>query len=145
VLLLAEHFLQEFCRQLQRPAGNLTPEAARELLQYQWPGNIRELRNCMERLALRCHGTTISAAEVRQALGLVTAPEPGNPGEGAPGEGRIERLAGQVNILERGLIMRVLAETGGNKAEAARRLGVSRTTLWRKLKEENKIDKAGKA
>jgi transcriptional regulator of acetoin/glycerol metabolism len=41
--------------------------------------------------------------------------------------------------------MRVLAETGGNKAEAARRLGVSRTTLWRKLKEENKIDKAGKA
>ncbi|MDK2895618.1 MAG: Bacterial regulatory protein Fis family, partial [Moorella sp. (in: firmicutes)] len=46
---------------------------------------------------------------------------------------------------ERGLIMRVLAETGGNKAEAARRLGVSRTTLWRKLKGENEIDKTGKS
>ncbi|WP_406677193.1 sigma 54-interacting transcriptional regulator [Neomoorella carbonis] len=136
VLLLAEHFLQEFCRQLQRPAVNLTPEAARELLQYRWPGNVRELRNCMERLSLRCHDTNISAADVRQALGLAATPEPGVPGEGAPGEGRLESLAGQVNILERGLIMRVLAETGGNKAEAARRLGVSRTTLWRKLKAE---------
>lgn len=181
ILLLAEHFLGEFCRQLQRPAGRLTAAAAAILLQYGWPGNIRELRNCMERLSLRCRAPEISAAEIALVLGLelptspaagatghssrgyalrsekypdsggVTAGNGGqdtetetgqregaNDGGAAGGNAREnpEALSGQISTLERGLIKRVLAETGGNKAEAARRLGISRTTLWRKLKGE---------
>lgn len=146
VLLLADHFLQEFSRQLQRPPVSISPEAAQELLQYYWPGNIRELRNCMERLVLRNKGTTITAAEVRQSLGLTAEPAAVKPdvelsahdGDVAKLESRAEKLERQISTMERGLIRRVLAETGGNKAEAARRLGISRTTLWRKLKEERK-------
>lgn len=147
IILLAQHFLEEFCRSLKRPVARLTPEACRELLLYPWPGNIRELRNTMERLALRCHGGEIGAKEILQALEL----EPGRKikedrnhqkDEGdsqairnTPCSGQIF-LTAQVKKVERGLIERVLWETGGNKAEAARRLGISRTTLWRKLKED---------
>lgn len=137
VILLAKHFLQEFCRGLKRPVAVLSPEACQELLLYPWPGNVRELRNIMERLALRCYGGSIGGKEVRLALELETLRE-GEKEEDAkekcaarPGQ---PLLSSQVNSLERSVIEKTLLETGGNKAEAARRLGISRTTLWRKLR-----------
>ncbi|MBE3581907.1 MAG: sigma 54-interacting transcriptional regulator [Thermoanaerobacteraceae bacterium] len=135
VVLLARHFLQEFCRGLRRPAALLSPEACRELLLYPWSGNVRELRNVMERLALRHHGGTIGPREVRLALERETPGEKGHTGEEASKESAARPAwVSEVNRLERTVIERTLMETGGNKAEAARRLGISRTTLWRKLK-----------
>lgn len=134
VVLLAEHFLKEFCRGLNRPAARLSPEACRELLLYPWPGNVRELRNVMERLALRHRGGTLGPREVRLALEREPEEEGFTGDEVSQERAARGAWACEVNHLERTIIERVLVETGGNKAEAARRLGISRTTLWRKLK-----------
>jgi PAS domain S-box-containing protein len=139
IIILAENFAQEFYRELNRPVPRFTPEAHRELLLYPWPGNIRELRNAIKRLSLRFNCDTIGPDEVRRILEL----EPlhhstreqalGNDQTGRHHEER-SHLSAHVGRLEVSLIEKTLQETGGNKAEAARRLKVSRTTLWRKLR-----------
>jgi len=133
---LAEKFAQEFYQELKRPIPHFSQEAYRELLLYPWPGNIRELRNAMKRLSLRYHSDNIGSSEIRRILEL----EPRHDAEkGKAGEfvvHHIEKsgLSSHIGRLEISLIEKTLQETGGNKAEAARRLNVSRTTLWRKLK-----------
>ena len=134
VIVLAEHFLQEFCRSLKRPVAQLTEDACRELLLYPWPGNIRELRNTMQRLALRSHSGVIGTDEIRRALELEPLLVPEGASQSYPRQER-RPLSAHSSSLERSLIEKTLRETGGNKAEGARRLGISRTTLWRKLKE----------
>jgi transcriptional regulator with PAS, ATPase and Fis domain len=143
VIMLAEIFAQEFYRDLKRPVPRFTQEAYRELLLYPWPGNIRELRNAIKRLSLRFNCESIGPNEVRKVLEL----EPRTEGQrgansdrkisGTPGgslQTKKSLLSAQLGGLEISLIEKTLHETGGNKAEAARRLNVSRTTLWRKLK-----------
>ena len=123
--MLAEWHLKHALAALDaRPHANLRAEvqACTGLLEaYAWPGNVRELRNLMERLAL------FLAAEPLQALTpsflLAVAPElkePGSPPSGAPAESTAQ----------------ILARFNGNRQAAANYLGISRTTLWRKLKEE---------
>ena len=143
IIILAENFVQEFYRELNRPVPRFTPEAHRELLLYPWPGNIRELRNAMKRLSLRFNSDTISSSEVLRILEL----EPRHEGKkgahesgiNSAGENHTEKsdLSAHVGRLEISLIEKTLQETGGNKAEAARRLKVNRTTLWRKLQGYN--------
>jgi PAS domain S-box-containing protein len=143
IIMLAEIFAQEFYRDLKRPVPRFTQEAYRELLLYPWPGNIRELRNAIKRLSLRFNCESIGPNEVRKTLEL----EPRT--EGQRGANTDRKISGEPNSLhqngksilsahlgslEISLIEKTLQETGGNKAEAARRLNVSRTTLWRKLK-----------
>jgi len=143
IVLLAENFVREFYRELKCPAPRFSQEAYRELLLYPWPGNIRELRNAMKRLALRYHCEAIGAEEIRRILEL----DPSKEGVTRITEGKIDipgaknihgsgkyPLSAQLGNIEISLIEKTLQETGGNKAEAARRLNVSRTTLWRKLK-----------
>ncbi len=143
IILLAEIFAREFYGDLKRPVPHFTQEACRELLLYPWPGNIRELRNAIKRLSLRFNCDFIGPNEVRKTLELDPVAE-GLPetksAQKASGEPDHARQSGrsllsaQLSGLESGLIEKILQETGGNKAEAARRLKVSRTTLWRKLK-----------
>ena len=124
VLLLAEHFL----RRLGAGAPKrLSPAAAQALVAHPWPGNVRELRNAMERAAILCHGGSI----LPEHLGLDLAPSPA----GEPGIDWGGPLAQAVALVEREMIRRALAETAGNRAEAARRLGLSRQQLYRKLAE----------
>ena len=113
-----------------RPHANLHAEvqACAPLLQaYAWPGNVRELRNLMERLAL------FLAAEPLQALSpsfvLKVAPELNVIDMPAAAEQRMVASQPQESIEQ------VLARFGGNREAAARHLGISRTTLWRKLKQ----------
>jgi len=143
IILLAENFVREFYRGLKRPVPRFTQEAYRELLLYPWPGNIRELRNAMKRLALRFHCETIGLDEILRILELETRKEDimethgGNMdinGQGVIHGNVKSHLSAQLGSIEISLIEKTLQETGGNKAEAARRLNVSRTTLWRKLK-----------
>ncbi|HVK96150.1 MAG TPA: propionate catabolism operon regulatory protein PrpR [Noviherbaspirillum sp.] len=110
-----------------RPHANLHAEltaCATVLAGYAWPGNVRELRNLMERLAL------FLAAEPLQALSpsfvLAVAPELGN----APAQDRTPKPS--IRTVES--VEQVLARFNGNREEAAKYLGISRTTLWRKLK-----------
>lgn len=123
VLLLAEHFL--------RRIGGATPKrlsaaAARRLIGHRWPGNVRELRNAMERAAIMAHGNFIEAEHID------LQPVAASAGVDVAWDGT---LADAVAQVEREMVRRALAETGGNRAEAARRLGLSRQQLYRKLAE----------
>ncbi|WP_046987238.1 sigma-54 dependent transcriptional regulator [Delftia tsuruhatensis] len=122
VLLLAEHFLRQGGGASPKRLGS---DAARLLLAHDWPGNVRELRNAMERAALLCPGPVIGP----EHIGLQPAAANG------PAIDWNGPLAPAVAQLEREMVTRALAATMGNRAEAARRLGLSRQQLYRKLAE----------
>jgi DNA-binding NtrC family response regulator len=139
VALLAEHFL----RQRTGASGKtLSPAALRRLIAHPWPGNVRELRNAMERALVWSHGRVIDSADLElQADGLDTRDGHGTAsGDHAAGEGDPSipwdgPLAEAVDALERAMVTRALREAGGNRAEAARRLGLHRQQLYRKLEQ----------
>jgi transcriptional regulator with PAS, ATPase and Fis domain len=116
VLELARAFLAR-----ARPGAQLTADAMRVVRAYGWPGNVRELAQAM------AHGALFSQGAVGPghlpARVLRGAAEPPGPG-----------LAGELARLERARIERAIEEAGGNRARAARRLGLSRQGLWRKLR-----------
>jgi DNA-binding NtrC family response regulator/tetratricopeptide (TPR) repeat protein len=127
VLRLAVHFLGRACAEYGLPPKSLTPDARTALLAYPWPGNIRELANVMERVALLSEESQVSA----EVLGLpVTAPAPSTraePGEDSP------ILADALGSVERVHLVEALRETAGNVTRAAVRLGISRDTLRYRL------------
>jgi DNA-binding NtrC family response regulator len=132
--LLAQHFLDRFSRDAAQPRGRVTlaQDAQQALMGFDWPGNVRQLENVMERsFALSPGRTQLTAAdlpdEVRQR------PAPADPEELIfPDEGvRLDRL---VAAYELSLIRRALERTEGNKRRAAELLHVKRTTLIEKLK-----------
>jgi len=123
ILPLAEHFLAL----ASSPKKQLSEEAARRLASHAWPGNVRELRNAMERVAVMCRSGIVAESD----LGfLATSPAP-NANENGGEDGR---LPSAVEKLERRLIAEALAESKGNQAEAARRLGIHRQLLHAKAK-----------
>lgn len=116
VLPLAEHLLQEVGRTVGRPAGRLAPDAVDALTEYRWPGNVRQLRNVLERATILCDGGLITAEHL-----LLPPCDPAVTG------------ATTVSAVERGVIERVMGECSGNKSQAARRLGVTRKQLYFRL------------
>jgi len=118
VLLLAEHFIDAAARQMGVPPVSLDREQVNKLLGYDWPGNIRELKNMMERFVLL--GVFPDDLLNRDAA-------PALPVKEFPKEWSLE-------AVERAHILTVLEAADGNKSEAARRLGISRKTLERKLR-----------
>ena len=125
--LLAEHFLHEFAPQAKRQIDSIEQEALAALMNYRWPGNVRELEHTIERAVLLGKETSIGLKDL--------------PLQSQAGSGSSVPLAAAVangytlRDLEREYILRVIESTYGNKAEAARILGVDRTTLYRKLEE----------
>lgn len=143
IILIAHKFLHEFCSRRGKPIGVFTQEAEQLLLKYNWPGNIRELRNAMERLAMRSWKGQIGLIDIRNALLLeesdpvLTMEIASNEVSGIKHEEHAENnLDKRISTVEKQVIYNVLQECKGNRAEAARRLGISRTTLWRKLQED---------
>jgi len=118
LLPLAEAFLLDIARSFARPPAGLTQDAKDALLAHRWPGNVRELRNALERAAILCEGGLITA----QHLSL----DPAQPA--AP------TATTDLNTGERQTIEQVMRETRGNKAEAARRLGITRIQLYTRLR-----------
>ncbi|HZZ84066.1 MAG TPA: propionate catabolism operon regulatory protein PrpR [Anaeromyxobacteraceae bacterium] len=106
------------------------------LQRHSWPGNVRELENAVERVAVlyadREPGARVGEEELRAVLPeLYAAATPPLPSAVGPAVADLRSARGE---QERSLIRRTVAECGGNQAEAARRLGIGRSTLWRKLK-----------
>ncbi|MDE2400585.1 MAG: propionate catabolism operon regulatory protein PrpR [Burkholderiales bacterium] len=103
---------------------------------YDWPGNVRELENIIERLVAYGAGAALAgAAADPQGFLRATAPELFSQSSGAPTEDRpLEGLKERQAQIERAEIRKVLADCGGDRGLASARLGISRTTLWRKLK-----------
>ena len=118
VLPLAEAFLQDIAGSLARPPAGLTPDAREALLAHRWPGNVRELRNALERAAILSEGGLITA----QHLSL------------DPARSAAPTTTTDLNAVERQTIEQVMRETRGNKAEAARRLGITRIQLYTRLR-----------
>ncbi|WP_343650964.1 sigma-54 dependent transcriptional regulator [Herbaspirillum sp.] len=127
ILAIAEHFLRQHGGEQPK---RISAAAARRLLQHGWPGNVRELRNTMERAAVMSHGSCIEVEDI-------ALPGPSVPGaiQGAAidWDGPLAAAVAQVEKL---MLERALAAAGGNRAEAARRLGISRQQLYRKLEEQ---------
>ena len=124
VLQLAEHFLRMSGGDAPK---RLTPDAAKLLLAYHWPGNVRELRNAMERAAILSHGQFIDAGDIGLPAQAAAISQSSIDWSGS--------MADAVAHVERQMIVRALAAAGGNRADAARRLGLSRQQLYRKLDE----------
>lgn len=119
---LAHHFLERFRVEIATEATEFEPAAMRAMLNYPWPGNIRELRNMLERAAILCHGGVIRVEDLFPALATANA---------APAV--TDDLRTAMRVYEREHIGRVLQAAGQDKEEAARRLGVDLSTLYRKL------------
>jgi DNA-binding NtrC family response regulator len=122
--LLMAAFLREFSQENGRPIEGIEPKARRALVNYSWPGNVRQLRNSIESAVVLCKGNVITLEDL----------PPGIRGEQG---GEAVRLAVGATLAEaeKELIRSTLAREGGNKSRAAEVLGIGRKTLHRKLQE----------
>jgi DNA-binding NtrC family response regulator len=128
ILLLARHFLDLYSRRLGRPAKRLADEAQAAFLSYAWPGNIRELKNIIERLVILCPVPVITHGLLPPEMHR----RPRSPGNGGtPGEGF--DLEAHLNEIERHLVQAALERAQGRKCQAADDLGISRHALKRRL------------
>ncbi len=119
--LLLEHWLACACREAGRPLPGISPEAIVLLQDYAWPGNIRELRNACIRWSLTVTGDRIEVDDLPdEILATITS-------TAAPGNGDLRSTSDR-------MIEEVLRECDGNVSSAARRLGISRSTIYRRLK-----------
>jgi two-component system response regulator AtoC len=137
--LLAEHFIAKFNERLKKQIVSISPEAVAELVGYNWPGNIRELENLMERTILFCEGPEIRVSDLPpEIVGAAPTPASAAAGEGEPrpAAGSLkEAVRAETERVERELIQRALDATGGNVTQAARKLKISRKSLQTKMKE----------
>ncbi|MCQ2393939.1 MAG: sigma-54 dependent transcriptional regulator [Kiritimatiellae bacterium] len=120
--LLVSRFIKELAEKNGVPEPSITPAALRLLEQYAWPGNVRELRNVIERMVVLALNGTLDVDDVPDSIRTFS--------ESAP-------LSATVTLgeNEKTQILAVLKECGGNRSEAARKLGISRRTIYRKLDE----------
>jgi len=118
--LLAEHFLNKFALENRKSIAGFSPEAMEFLLGHDWPGNVRELENSIERAVILAKDDHIAITDLRQkGMTPASATRPGR----------------NLKEMEREHILSTLRETGENYSEAARMLGISRMTLYNKVKE----------
>ena len=123
ILPLANAFLKRFAAQANRLLGNFTPAAAERLASFEWPGNIRQLQNEIQRAVLLCEGPDVDVSDLSVSDTKVTPSSEGH-------DTNFTLLEG----VERNAIVQMLRETGGNKLETARKLGIGRQTLYNKIK-----------
>lgn len=118
IFLFADLFIRQANAELQRQVDGLDAAAAELLVQHSWPGNLRELNNVVKRAVLLARGRQITAAELQQAMGPVR-------------QNVVPTLHDEAD--ERQRIEEALRQTGGNKAKAARLLGIDRKTIYNKM------------
>ncbi|MBT3344281.1 MAG: sigma 54-interacting transcriptional regulator [Gemmatimonadetes bacterium] len=123
--LLVDHFVDLFRARTGRPIQYVDDEALRLLTDYPWPGNVRELENAIEHAFIRCRGEAILAQCLPPHL---SSPVPITPTRDRPSSASRDED-------EKTSLLRALEEAHWNRSEAAQRLGMHRTTLWRKMRE----------
>ena len=127
VPLLAQNVLREFARENNKPIADFTADAMELLMNYSWPGNVRELRTAIEHAVVLCRGERISARDLPASVREGSASAAVDP------QRVLARNDLTVKEAEKQLIIRALKETQGNRTLAARKIGMSRRTLHRKL------------
>ena len=125
--LIAQHFLKNFCLTNHKEIKGFTPQAMDRLIKYNWPGNVRELMNAVER------GVVLSTADYidEDALPIIFN---GTSRPAYASHQGDEYSDTSLDEVEKKTILKILDLTNGNKSEAARRLGITRRTLHKKLK-----------
>ena len=127
--VLVHHFLDRYAKASQI---QVTAPTMKSLLQYEWPGTVRELENCIARAVTLGDGKTIDVSDLPPAIRA----EPAEPGSaGVPAASSLSTTA--LAEMERMTILRVFEQAHGDKALAGKMLGISRATLYRKLKRYN--------
>jgi two-component system response regulator HydG len=131
--LLASYFLDRIARREGRDGLQFAPDAAALLERYDYPGNVRELENAVEHAVAVSEGSAITAPDLPAAI---RAPRmlPADGADAAPVPAPRPRDQWSLSEIEKQHIERVLALHRGNATAAAKQLGISRTTLWRKLR-----------
>ena len=127
-LLLADYFLGQFCRQAKRQPVSLSAKARQRLLKHTWPGNVRELRNLMERLAYLSRGEVVEADELALVAGVAE-------GESSLAVSWNQSLAEATDEFQIAYIKQVIARTRGDMSDVAKRLGLHRSNLYRKMRQ----------
>ena len=125
--LLANHFLEMYGEKNNRRIAGITPGCMDILLHYPWPGNVRELENAMERGVILMRGDYLDEESLPITIKKWAQEESGDIAVG------MDDLPSSLEEAEKLVILRTLEEVGGNKSEAARRLGITRKTLLSKL------------
>jgi DNA-binding NtrC family response regulator len=133
------YFLREACEETGTDIHLITEQAMKVLVGYNWPGNIRQLRNAVRTMLVMCEGDTLDVRDIpadihhiRRLSGAVAAPQV------EEAEAPLEAMAGKsLNEVEREHIRRTLELTNNNRAEAAKILEIGERTLYRKIKEYN--------
>ncbi len=132
--LLASKMLAELSERYRRPGLRLAPDAMAALESYHWPGNVRQLSNALEFAVVHAESPVVQRRNLLPEILEPRRPSAHVQTIDAESVTRYYRSAA-TPAEEAERIRRVLEQTGGNRAEAARRLGMSRTTLWKRLRE----------
>jgi DNA-binding NtrC family response regulator len=122
IMPLANNFLKRFAAQANRPIKGFTPAAIERLTAFEWPGNVRQLQNEVQRAVLLSEGEEVDSTDLSISKARTSTDEPQDT--------NFTLLEG----VERNAIIQMLKETGGNKLETAKRLGIGRQTLYNKIK-----------
>lgn len=125
--ILVKKFLDHFAAENNREVMTITPEAMEILTRYQWPGNIRELRNCIERMVVLSRENHLGVNDIPRNI----------RDESGAANALIQVNGDTIDDHEKALILKTLDECGGNRTLAAKKLGISRRTLYRRLDEYN--------
>jgi transcriptional regulator with GAF, ATPase, and Fis domain len=138
VLPLSDAFLVEFGRSLGRPPAGISRDARKRLMEYHWPGHVRELRNILERAAILCDGGLIAAEHLALAVtpGAGPAPTPIARDEvvvETPGPDDV-LVTGDLHVMERAMIEQALQSARFNKSKAAQALGLTRAQLYVRMR-----------
>jgi DNA-binding NtrC family response regulator len=128
--LLADTFLREFAEENEKPLKGFTTDAMDLLLKHRWPGNVRELNTAVQHAVVMCRGEVITPRDLPPSVRTPAVEESARETQQAIASGRLT-----VKEAEKQLLIHALKECNGNRTEAAKKIGVSRRTLHRKLHE----------
>lgn len=129
--IILDHLIQKICAEIGRPLFNVSPDVLRVIEKYHWPGNVRELRNFIYKMAVRVKGQLMTMADLPEDFLSKGISSPAN-------ESRLliqspSKITSSLKQLERETILSVLEECNGNITKAAKKLGIHRSTIYRKL------------
>ncbi len=136
--LLAQHYVERFCREMNKAPMTIPLECLERLAAYRWPGNVRELANCLERAVILCDSDQLEV----EHLGLGAERDPSVPAGFDLGGTLSEVGKRAVGSAEKEKILEVLEETAGNRNRAAEILDVSGKTLLHKMREYGLAEKS---
>jgi two-component system response regulator HydG len=141
---LTAAFLREAAQRMSKPITGLTPGAERALYNARWDGNVRELKNVVERSCMLADGNVVSERELAGAFGSEAAPVHRAPDvvPKARGIAGADPTPARLDALEREHILDVLRRVNGNRMAAAKLLGISRRALYRRLERHRLLDEA---